>query len=547
MVFYCTLKSRYIKRASLRTPAVCKKPFLSDFAPGAVFAVDTACISRHGCRLVQHRRRFRVEFEDALVPEDDELKKYEYPFENLVFEGGGVKGVAYHGTLKVLSSTGIFPKIKRFAGASIGSITAALLSVCYGPDEVCPMVAEERDLYLEDHSCGILSLLPNFVGNYGWNPGKTMYEWLGQKFEAKTGNKDITFREAYLKYGKELCVVVTNVNQMDVQYCHVKTTPDMPIRVAVRMSVSIPGMYQPVRWCNGEYTDFFVDGGMLVNFPIHCYDGWWLSMKREDSFLVRLGDGDEKKVEQNFKTRFTEFNSNTLGVLLYTDSDHEVNDRLLEERRECFSSEQPISRPDTTLTKKRRGNVTEKEDVDRNLQKVTDTLRKFLKILTDNDFGESSGPFEKSSLMEAFEKDGTFTEEDVTILFGEKMTLEEIFDMLDKNNDGKIDSYELSTFCERKGMVLKTKKDGFGRLPIDSVVDYLNAVQETLLYNVKKINTKECDVDRTIGVYLDYIEGTDFFMEDADRLFAIQNGARGTRAFLKYYVDKFKPSLKESE
>ena len=27
------------------------------------------------------------------------------------------------------------------------------------------------------------------------------------------------------------------------EYCHVKTTPNMPIRLAVRMSMSIPGLY----------------------------------------------------------------------------------------------------------------------------------------------------------------------------------------------------------------------------------------------------------------------------------------------------------------
>ena len=31
----------------------------------------------------------------------DEIAKYEYPFENLVFEGGGAKGLAYCGVIRV--------------------------------------------------------------------------------------------------------------------------------------------------------------------------------------------------------------------------------------------------------------------------------------------------------------------------------------------------------------------------------------------------------------------------------------------------------------
>ena len=41
--------------------------------------------------------------------------------------------------------------------------------------------------------------------------------------------------------GKELAITVTDIMQMDTTYCHVKTTPSMPIRKAVRMSISLPG------------------------------------------------------------------------------------------------------------------------------------------------------------------------------------------------------------------------------------------------------------------------------------------------------------------
>jgi len=47
--------------------------------------------------------------------------------------------------------------------------------------------------------------------------------------------------QVYEKYGKELCVVVTNLNMMNAEYFHPKTTPDVPVRQAVRMSLSIPG------------------------------------------------------------------------------------------------------------------------------------------------------------------------------------------------------------------------------------------------------------------------------------------------------------------
>ncbi|PGP40612.1 patatin, partial [Bacillus thuringiensis] len=50
-----------------------------------------------------------------------------YPFRNLVFEGGGVKGVAFIGAIRALNDEEILPKIQRFGGTSAGAITALLL------------------------------------------------------------------------------------------------------------------------------------------------------------------------------------------------------------------------------------------------------------------------------------------------------------------------------------------------------------------------------------------------------------------------------------
>ena len=52
-----------------------------------------------------------------------------YIFRNLVFQGGGMKMLAYHGVLEVLEEAGILQQIDRVAGASSGSLTAMLVSL----------------------------------------------------------------------------------------------------------------------------------------------------------------------------------------------------------------------------------------------------------------------------------------------------------------------------------------------------------------------------------------------------------------------------------
>ena len=51
-----------------------------------------------------------------------------YPFKNLVFRGGGMKGTAYTGALEILEQKGLLKQVERVAGSSAGAITATLIS-----------------------------------------------------------------------------------------------------------------------------------------------------------------------------------------------------------------------------------------------------------------------------------------------------------------------------------------------------------------------------------------------------------------------------------
>ncbi len=54
-----------------------------------------------------------------------------YQFKNLIFEGGGVKGIAYVGAIKLLEEKGIISNIVRVGGTSAGAINALLVGLGY--------------------------------------------------------------------------------------------------------------------------------------------------------------------------------------------------------------------------------------------------------------------------------------------------------------------------------------------------------------------------------------------------------------------------------
>ena len=67
-----------------------------------------------------------------------------YNFKNLVFEGGGVKGIAYGGALDALNAMNALQGIERVAGTSAGAITATLLALGYTSSEVSDIISTTK-------------------------------------------------------------------------------------------------------------------------------------------------------------------------------------------------------------------------------------------------------------------------------------------------------------------------------------------------------------------------------------------------------------------
>ena len=94
---------------------------------------------------------------------------------------------------------------------------------------------------------GTVQSMRSLVYNFGVNPGNALYRYLGVVFYKYVGDADITFRQLYEVFGVELAICVTNVTRASVEFLHVKTSPNYPIRKAVRMSMSLPFIIQPCR------------------------------------------------------------------------------------------------------------------------------------------------------------------------------------------------------------------------------------------------------------------------------------------------------------
>ncbi len=218
--------------------------------------------------------------------------------ENLVFSGGGTKGVAYVGVLQVLDKMGISQNIKRYAGASAGAIVAALLAIGMSTDKIEKNLPTSYMKFLDpekgsaDDIMSELEKIGKLIGgsidlwdilkviwksslvidpekaHMGLFQGIAFLDWVKACFESNNISGDITFKQLHDKTGKELHLMLCDSNYGKTLVANHINTPDMAVAFAVRCSMAIPFFFYPMTY-NG---DLFVDGGTMYNYPIEIFD-----------------------------------------------------------------------------------------------------------------------------------------------------------------------------------------------------------------------------------------------------------------------------------
>ncbi|PNW29999.1 patatin-like phospholipase family protein [Formosa algae] len=187
----------------------------------------------------------------------------------LVLSGGGALGIAHIPTLQKLDSLGIVPDL--IVGTSMGSIVGALYSIGYTGDQIAE-ISKDAD----------------------WNAlfgGRASIVSVSNEEKSEFGRYSIGF-EVVDKKPKPVIAILNDQNLRD--FFSVLTYPvynvskfdDYPIpframatdivngkqiildqgslSIAMRSSMSIPGVFKPVEYKN----TLLVDGGVLNNFPV---------------------------------------------------------------------------------------------------------------------------------------------------------------------------------------------------------------------------------------------------------------------------------------
>jgi len=245
----------------------------------------------------------------------------------LIMRGGGVKGLAFVGALKILQREYQFTD---FVGTSAGAITAVFLAAGYDCNELKDLL-EQFDFARFKDASWVRALWNLFLRGYLY-PGDELRQWVEENLQIKLKRDEVLLKD--LKH--VICFGVeprfgTVLFDSKGERAHSEAA------FAVRISASIPFLFKPME-LNGRRT---YDGGMVKNFPIHaalklvppgdfialhlgpikmeCAARRWLPLELLQIWLNQ----DESKLLEEFKDRIVRIDPTPISTMSFTLSKEE--------------------------------------------------------------------------------------------------------------------------------------------------------------------------------------------------------------------------------
>jgi NTE family protein len=251
---------------------------------------------------------------------DDGAAELELGRADGVFEGGGVKGLAFVGALAAAEEELGIHEWVNVAGTSAGAIVASLLVAGFTPAELRTYVGGIDYNRFADYGPGgrILGGLRNALRRRGLVRGEYLKEWLRERLaESPLRDADATFADVRRDdlppglsadeiemVGYRLRVIASDVSEgrmlvLPHDIALYEDDDGRPLRPedlrivdAVRMSMSFPFFFDPVVLRKDGNEHLIVDGGLLSNYPIWLFDTPKPIKRHTWGFRLHPGVGD---------------------------------------------------------------------------------------------------------------------------------------------------------------------------------------------------------------------------------------------------------------
>ncbi len=213
------------------------------------------------------------------------LAHAQQPYKYLVLKGGGIRGIAYTGAIKVMEEQHVLQGIEKVGGTSIGALVGAMLSIGMNAGEIEQAMRNLDVASFNDGEWYFVGGSHRMKHKYGWYKGEQLEQWLSTMILQHTGNDTLTLAQLHQlalkdhRY-KDLYVTATNLSRQRAEIFSWENRPDMRVTTAVRTSVSIPLYYTAINLDSLGHTcahndtncDVYADGGLTANYPLRMFN-----------------------------------------------------------------------------------------------------------------------------------------------------------------------------------------------------------------------------------------------------------------------------------
>ena len=151
--------------------------------------------------------------------------------------------------------------MKEWMGVSAGSIVAMCLCIGFTLEEVYEICVRFDFTNIKE-----MDSIPGWILHFGLDTGERLHRLIHACLHVKGLSSELTFGEAYERFGKSLRVVVTDLNDAVPLTYSPTDTPHYRVADAVRASMSAPYYFQPFQ-CP-QTGHYLVDGAVISNYPL---------------------------------------------------------------------------------------------------------------------------------------------------------------------------------------------------------------------------------------------------------------------------------------
>lgn len=282
---------------------------------------------------------------NEVIAQNNEILAEQKPKIGLVLSGGGAKGLAHVGVLKVMEELGIKPDY--ITGVSMGSIVGGLYAIGYNAQQLDSIVSKIDWITVFSDEVSFDKIGINIKPEYR----KYQLNFSGDSLKSIGLPLGVVRGQIISEMFSSLCWRVNGIDSFDdfpIPYrCLASdlitgktyTFKSGNLGQAMRASMSIPSAFTPIV----KDTMFLVDGGVINNFPVQeCID-----MGADIIIGVYVGSSEKPKVSDfNSMITILTHSASILGVInaekSWENVDIKISPKLGDYSMESFGKSQEI-------------------------------------------------------------------------------------------------------------------------------------------------------------------------------------------------------------